>query len=82
MLLARVLLGESFLATAQQRNLHRPPDRADGSERHSVVGTTRSEGGAVDHREYIIYQAAQALPLFEISYKHAADCVCRFCERR
>ena len=75
-LLSRVLLGEAFLAERALGNaIKRPPDGFD-----SVVALARSEGGQVDHREYVIFNPSRACPMFRIKYKHLADCQCHQCQ--
>ncbi|CAE8662036.1 unnamed protein product [Polarella glacialis] len=76
MILARVLLGQAYWTQETMTKAHRPPDGHD-----SVIACTRSEGGCVDHREYIIYKKAQAIPMFKVSYIHTKSCRCHLCSR-
>lgn len=74
-LLSRVLLGETFLAErALGQGTKRAPDGYD-----SIVALTRGEGGAVDHREYVIFNPARAWPMFRVEYRHLHDCQCHHC---
>ena len=50
-----------------------------GRVRHdSVMGEVRARGGSVDHREYVAFKEAQALPVAVVSYRHRPG-VCRCC---
>ena len=44
----------------------------------SVMGEVRARGGSVDHRGYVAFKEAQALPVAVVSYRHRPG-VCRCC---
>ncbi len=46
---------------------------------HSVLGQSLASGGAVDHREYVVFDKAQALPLAVVTYRHRPSCACSRC---
>lgn len=75
-IIARVLLGNSYATKEKMPKQHRAPD-----EHHSVQAIARSEGGCVDHQEYIVYKEQQALPLYVLRYRHAQTCACALCKR-
>jgi hypothetical protein len=45
----------------------------------SVLGQSRAEGGIVDHREYVVFDKAQAVPIAVVTYRHSAACKCSRC---
>ena len=80
LLVTRVCLGEPYRAASGDANMRKPPDRSDGKgPLSSVVGLRTDEGGALMHREYIVYKEAQALPQYAVWYKHEAGCQCTHC---
>jgi hypothetical protein len=81
LLVARVCLGEPHRATQADRSLSLPPPRTSGNQGrlNSVIGLTRSQGGVLQHPEYIVYKDTQSLPQYSLWYKHAADCKCTQC---
>jgi hypothetical protein len=46
---------------------------------HSILGQSAASGGRVDHREYVVFKEAQAVPLAVVTYRHAASCRCARC---
>ena len=36
-------------------------------------------GGVVDHREYIVFDKAQAVPIAVVTYRHNHSCKCSRC---
>ena len=46
---------------------------------NSVLGQSRSRGGAVDHREYVVFDQVQAVPIAVVTYRHAPGCACSRC---
>eukprot|EP00931_Biecheleriopsis_adriatica_P018379 TRINITY_DN12903_c0_g1_i2.p1 TRINITY_DN12903_c0_g1~~TRINITY_DN12903_c0_g1_i2.p1 ORF type:complete len:516 (-),score=53.35 TRINITY_DN12903_c0_g1_i2:177-1724(-) len=81
-LVARVAMGESLGTPTALKGIKLPPNRADGNHPYdSVWAFKRSEGGCVDHREYIVYKDAQAYPAFRIWYHHKDECACARCRR-
>lgn len=77
LIVARVLLGNAHIARESMRNQERAPDGY-----HSICGVKRvDEGGALDHREYVIFKDPQALPLFAVHYRHHSECKCATCTR-
>ena len=83
MLLVRACLGEVHQATRANRVMMRPPERPDGrGPLDSVLALTQTEGGVVEHREYVVYKEAQLLPQFVIWYKHEPGCACTHCYKK
>ena len=80
--IARVLLGESYLTTASMTNALRPPDGHDGRPLDSVWVDCREHGGAVDHPEVMLYDKGQAYPEIIVEYKHSCLCKCAECFKR
>ena len=75
-LVCRACLGKTHYATDFMPDITMPPDGKD-----SITALRRDEGGvAVDHREYIVYDRAQAVPEYRIWYRHAAGCECSKCK--
>jgi hypothetical protein len=87
MLVARVCLGATHMTNTSMETATMPPDRTDGVHAgngvplNSVTAEKRESGGCVDHREYIVYTGAQALPEFRIWYDHDPDCECSKCKK-
>ena len=66
-LLVRACLGEPQLAKQAMPKARKPAERADDrGVCDSVVALTQSQGGCVEHPEYIVYNAWQTLPQFAI----------------
>ena len=79
-LICRVCLGEGSLTKESCPSVTRPPERPDGrGPLNSIVAVTQSNGGCVEHPEFIVFKEAQALPEFAIWYKHRAGCQCTHC---
>lgn len=79
-LVARVALGEALASHVPLQDLRMPPERPNMRHPYdSVWAPKRSEGGCVDHREYIIYKDSQAIPVYRIWYRHDTDCECARC---
>jgi len=77
LILARVLLGNTYVAREPMRDLPRAPD-----DHQSICGVRQcGEGGVLDHREYVIFKDPQALPLFAVRYRHLPECRCAVCTR-
>ena len=45
----------------------------------SILGQSRANGGVVDHREYIVFEKAQMVPIAIVTYRHAPSCKCSRC---
>lgn len=82
MLVARVILGESFCTKNWTPRALRPPDGADGRPLDSVWAAVRDDGGVVDHTEAMVYDRGQAMPIAVITYSHASGCTCAECLKR
>ena len=80
-LCVRTCLGEAYKATARDETMTIPPERDDGrGPLNSVVALRRgAEGGAVEHREFIVYKEAQLLPQYAVWYRHRSTCECTHC---
>ena len=66
-LLVRACLGEPQLAKQAMSKARKPAERLDGRGTcDSVVALTQSQGGCVEHPEYIVYREWQTLPQFAI----------------
>jgi len=89
MILAKVLVGKTFVAKSERRDLLRPPEDAPrGAEpahgdglHDSVMGERRDRGGGVDHREFVVFHQNRAVPVAVVAYRHRAECECNLCER-
>ncbi len=46
---------------------------------NSVLGQSRTSGGKVDHREYVFFDKAQAVPIAVVTYRHKPSCMCSRC---
>ncbi len=46
---------------------------------NSILGQSRSNGGVVDYREYIVFDKAQAVPIAVVTYRHSLACKCSRC---
>lgn len=80
MLVAQVLLGETFPVTRPDRDRKRAEDRQDGRGPHdSHTALKRDDGGCVDHMEFIIFKEQHSLVRFAIFYKHKNECKCKDC---
>jgi hypothetical protein len=84
MLVARVCLGATHITATQMTTATMPPERPDGkAPLDSVTAEMRDppqgRNGVVDFREYIVYQGAQALPEYCITYVHEQGCRCARC---
>uniref|UniRef100_A0A0G4FZ42 Poly [ADP-ribose] polymerase n=1 Tax=Chromera velia CCMP2878 TaxID=1169474 RepID=A0A0G4FZ42_9ALVE len=53
---------------------NRPADGCD-----SITAAVRAEGGAVDHREFVVFDSKLVVPVFVVTYKHAEGCGCSRC---
>jgi hypothetical protein len=83
LLVVRTCLGEPSFAREGCPNRTLPDERPDGrGALNSVVALTHSEGGAVEHREFIVYKETQALPQYAVWYRHKAECDCTHCYRK
>ena len=86
MLVARVCLGSTHITPIAMQAATIPPDRPDGSGNplDSVTAEKRNRGtglgGAVDLREYVVYDKGQALPEYKIWYAHVGHCECAQCK--
>lgn len=82
-LVVRVALGNAYTAKENLANVTHAPyvDDSKTQMHDSVLALTRGEGGCVDFREYIVYKAAQALPVAQIWYMHLPHCQCNLCRR-
>lgn len=79
-LLARVCLGEPHYTDVPMREATLPPSRPDGGPPFdSVIAHSTAEGGCVQFPEYIVYEKAQMMPQFVITYTHAQGCKCASC---
>lgn len=81
-IVARVLLGESFRTTRAMQDATRPPDGANGESLDSVWAEVRQNGGAVDHFEAMVYDKGQAYPQAIVTYAHERRCACAQCLQR
>eukprot|EP00435_Cladocopium_sp_Y103_P071877 s118_g38.t1 len=75
LLLAEVCLGR--LKTA----LRPMPRRTDGSGYDAVLGEDLQHGGAMDHREYVVFRGEQVLPRYLLWYCHHDTCPCFRCSK-
>ena len=75
MLVCRACLGNtSYARKPLGGNCMMPPDDGD-----SVTALRVDEGGCLAHREYIVYDCAQAVLEYRIFYHHVAGCMCSIC---
>ncbi|CAK9103474.1 unnamed protein product [Durusdinium trenchii] len=74
LMLAQVSLGKVFRAFCPMPRFQ--PDEADVD---SVLGEEEKHGGALDHREYVIYRNARVLPRYLLWYRHMELCECNRC---
>ncbi|CAE6973517.1 TNKS [Symbiodinium sp. CCMP2592] len=84
-LVARVLLGESFVETAltvDTKHWIKAPDQPDGTPHDSVTGACRADGGVVDHMEFVVFKESRMHVQFQIFYAHVASCNCSNCIHR
>ena len=80
--MVRACLGEPHMQNTPCRDILKPPERKDKrGPLSSVVALTVTQGGCVEHPEYIVYNQAQTLPQFAIYYKHTEECRCTHCWR-
>ena len=80
LLVVRTCLGEPSFAREGCPDRTLPDERPDGrGALNSVVALTHSEGGAVEHREFVVYKETQALPQYAVWYRHKAECDCTHC---
>jgi hypothetical protein len=80
LLVVRVCLGEPHRASDSCSNMKRPPERPDAcGPLSSVVGLKLTEGGKLQHREYVVYRETQTLPQYAVWYRHSATCKCTHC---
>eukprot|EP00930_Biecheleria_cincta_P054885 TRINITY_DN41274_c0_g1_i1.p1 TRINITY_DN41274_c0_g1~~TRINITY_DN41274_c0_g1_i1.p1 ORF type:complete len:484 (+),score=57.88 TRINITY_DN41274_c0_g1_i1:58-1509(+) len=79
---ARVAMGESLCTRVTMKDIKLPPLRLHSKHPYDSIWAAkkRSDGGCVDHREYIVYKEAQAYPAFRVWYRHTADCHCARCK--
>ncbi|CDI75738.1 hypothetical protein, conserved [Eimeria praecox] len=86
LLLARVCLGEVYKALSPMPDARMPPNKPDSATAKlaydSVMAECRTRGGVVDGVEFVVFERAQALPEFVITYSHAAHCQCAECHRQ
>merc|ERR1712194_824801 len=82
MIIARALFGESHRTTKSMANAIRPPEGDDGRPLDSVWADCRTQGGAVDHFEIMLYDRGQAYPEVIVSYIHSPWCKCAECSKR
>ena len=74
-LVVRVILGETKAVTTEDcKSWRRAPDGYD-----SVTAQKRSDGGVLDHREFVVYKEQMALLRWLIFYRHKTDCECHNC---
>ncbi len=77
--------GASIVSSAKPRRPRTPltllsPARPRGGGRfNSVLGQSRANGGVVDHREYVVFDKAQAVPIAVVTYRHRPSCKCSRC---
>jgi len=89
MILAKVLVGKTYVAKQRMVDLVRPPqDEENKGEAaygdglyDSVMGERRDQGGELDHREFIVFHQNRAVPVAVIAYRHRPDCECNLCRR-
>eukprot|EP00929_Paragymnodinium_shiwhaense_P075621 TRINITY_DN38683_c0_g1_i1.p1 TRINITY_DN38683_c0_g1~~TRINITY_DN38683_c0_g1_i1.p1 ORF type:complete len:1018 (-),score=198.07 TRINITY_DN38683_c0_g1_i1:22-3075(-) len=85
MLLAKVLIGNTQVATSGRSDLCRPevdPCTTAGDGLYdSVMGERRDLGGSVDFREFITFHQNRAVPVALIKYRHRPSCRCNLCTR-
>ena len=85
-LVTRVLLGESKivknLIDAGGKDQIRAPQRDDGSSYDSITAVSKSDGGLVDHREFVVFKDPKMLARFRIFYRHDSSCSCNGCQQR
>ena len=78
---AQVCLGKALKAFRAMPRFH--PSCSEGDDERpafdSVVGEDTEHEGILDHREYVIYNGAQAMPRYLVWYQHCEDCRCFRC---
>jgi hypothetical protein len=82
MILCAVSLGRVHTALEPLHNMLVPrlPGPDGGSVIYdSVVGECRARGGAVDHREFVVFSEQQLLPVAVVTYHHDPACRCSRC---
>ncbi|CDJ40442.1 hypothetical protein, conserved [Eimeria tenella] len=86
LLLARVCLGEVYKAVSPMPDARMPPNKPTTTSAKlaydSVMAECRTRGGVVDGVEFVVFERAQALPEFIITYSHAPHCQCAECHRQ
>ena len=80
-LAVRALLGNSYQLLTSYGGL-RTPERADGELYDSLTALSSSQGGAVDHMEFIIFEKSLALVRYLVRYRHCSSCQCHSCQDR
>ena len=80
-LICRAIVGNYFEAKKDKyRDLRKAPDEEkSGLSYDSLYAVPRADGGVVDHPEWVFYKESSILPMYKITYKHKANCKCRFC---
>ncbi|KAL8271260.1 hypothetical protein Esti_004826 [Eimeria stiedai] len=85
LLVARVCLGEVYKTLSTMPDARMPPNKPDPVATKlaydSVMAECRARGGVVDAVEFVVFERAQALPQFIVTYSHAPHCQCAECHR-
>ena len=82
MFVIRACLGEVHETRVAMNTAKRPPERTDNrGPLDSVRAMTLSDGGVVEHPEFIVYKDGQVVPEYLITYKHKAGCKCTHCDK-
>ena len=80
-IVAQVCLGKALRALRAMPRFHPSCREAEdeGPACDSVIGEDTKHGGILDHREYVIYRGAQAIPRYLVWYQHCEGCSCFRC---
>ncbi|KAL8447901.1 hypothetical protein Emed_004196 [Eimeria media] len=86
LLVARVCLGEVYKTLSTMPDARMPPNKPDPIAtklaHDSIMAECRARGGVVDAVEFVVFERAQALPQFIVTYSHAPHCQCAECHRQ
>ncbi|KAL8437167.1 hypothetical protein ACSSS7_001146 [Eimeria intestinalis] len=78
LLVARVCLGEVYKTLSTMPDARMPPNKPDPVSSKlaydSIMAECRARGGVVDAVEFVVFERAQALPQFIVTYSHAPHC--------
>ena len=70
-MLVRTCLGEPQYTKEKMPDARKPAEHRDGRGAYnSVVAKTQTQGGCVEHPEFVVFDKAQVLPKYAIWYRH------------